>query len=231
MPIDHRHRFVFIHIPKTAGISVMLALQRTKVKLEFNRRNIFPRLLEHPRRVEILRRLRTSSTLGLMTNYVEQHLPASILREFVPDELWTRYYKFGFVRNPWDLCVSSFAYMKRTFETSPEAVARDPDIAYLMTHCDFEEYLRMLPLFSSRGGDMTSYLVDDDERLLVDFVGRFERLEEDFAEICSHLKVSPTLTHENKGERAAYRDYYSDVTKGLVAAYYARDIERFDYAF
>jgi hypothetical protein len=230
MPIDHRHRFIFVHIPKTAGISVMLALQRTRVKLEFNRRNVMPRLLEHPHRVAILRRLREFSTLGTMTNYVEQHLPATVLREFVSDEVWRSYFKFSFVRNPWDLCVSTFYYTKRTFETSPEAAAADPDFAYLIARSDFAGYLRALPLFG-RYADMSSYLVDDDGELLVDFVGRFERIEEDFAEICRRLQVSATLTHENKGDHLGYREYYTPETSELVARHYARDIERFGYEF
>jgi hypothetical protein len=230
MPIDHRHRFIFVHIPKTAGISVMLALQRTRVKLEFNRRNVMPRLLDHPHRVAILRRLREFSTLGTMTNYVEQHLPATVLREFVSDEVWRSYFKFSFVRNPWDLCVSTFYYTKRTFETSPEAAAADPDFAYLIARSDFAGYLRALPLFG-RHADMSSYLVDDDGELLVDFVGRFERIEEDFAEICRRLQVSATLTHENKGDRLGYREYYTPETSELVARHYARDIERFGYEF
>ncbi|MGD0050803.1 MAG: sulfotransferase family 2 domain-containing protein, partial [Vulcanimicrobiaceae bacterium] len=158
MPIEHRRRFIFVHIPKTAGISVMLALQRMRVKLELNRRNVFPRLLEHPHRVAILRRLRDYSALATMTNYVERHLPAVILREFVADDVWRSYFKFAFVRNPWDLCVSTYHYVRRTFETSPAAVAADPDFAYVIARSDFAGYLRALPLFA-RHGDMSSYLV------------------------------------------------------------------------
>jgi len=230
MPVDHRHRFIFVHIPKTAGISVMLALQRTRVKLEFNRRNVLARLLEHPARVEIIQTLREFSTLGTMTNFVEQHLPAVVLRQLVPPEVWGGYYKFSFVRNPWDLCVSSYHYMKHAFETSPELVIHDPDLAAVMAACDFEGYLRALPLFSARG-DMTAYLADDDGQPLVDFVGRFETIEQDFATICARLGVTTSLTHENRGDRADYREYYTAVTRQIVARHYARDIERFEYTF
>jgi hypothetical protein len=76
-------------------------------------------------------------------------------------------------------------------------------------------------------------IVDDQGRNIVDYVGRFENLDVDFAEICSRLGLQPpALGHENRSEgRVDYRTYYCEETRDIVARYFSRDIENFGYNF
>ena len=80
---------------------------------------------------------------------------------------------------------------------------------------------------------MTSMIVDEDGASIVDFVGRFENLQADFAAVCDRIGLHRTgLPHENRSDgRKAYRDYYSEETRDIVARYFKRDIERFGYEF
>ncbi len=77
----------------------------------------------------------------------------------------------------------------------------------------------------------TSCLVDENGKLLVDFVGKFENLDEDFRSICQKVGISARLPHINKSKRTDYRDYYDSETRDLTAQLYAEDIERFGYTF
>lgn len=77
----------------------------------------------------------------------------------------------------------------------------------------------------------TSCLVDESKNLMVDFVGRFENIEEDFRAICRKVGITASLPHVNKSKRTDYRDYYDAETRDLTARLYAEDIERFGYTF
>jgi chondroitin 4-sulfotransferase 11 len=67
----------------------------------------------------------------------------------------------------------------------------------------------------------------------VDFVGRFETLEESFQEVCRRLRVRARLPVKYASRRRSrdYRRFYSARSRALVAERYARDIEMFGYAF
>jgi hypothetical protein len=66
----------------------------------------------------------------------------------------------------------------------------------------------------------------------VDFVGRFERLEEDMAAICAHIGIPyQPLPRENVSKREPYQSYYTPELAELVRQRLAREIEAFGYAF
>ena len=77
----------------------------------------------------------------------------------------------------------------------------------------------------------SEFVTDAEGRVIVDFVGRFERLAEDFAHVCRTIGVEAELPHVNPSRHADYRTYYSDHSRALVAEHFAEDIERFGYRF
>ena len=74
-------------------------------------------------------------------------------------------------------------------------------------------------------------LVDRHDRLLVDFVGRFESVASDFAYVCRVLGLEATLPRENTTRHSDYRSYYDDRLAEEVGRFFAADVERFGYAF
>jgi hypothetical protein len=80
---------------------------------------------------------------------------------------------------------------------------------------------------------VTDYLVDLHGNVLVDFIGRYENIEADFREACRRIGIRPpALVHRRKAEnRSNYRRYYTEATAGLIAAFFKRDIDMFDYSF
>jgi hypothetical protein len=148
----------------------------------------------------------------------------------LPHELYEKLFKFVFVRNPWDLQVSSFHHLKRE---RPQLVAHTPDFASFVRwkldpnrayqfHIDTSIELQ------------SDYLVDLHGNVIVDFIGRYERLHEDFAQACERIGIAtPTLPHrrEAKDRGKDYRSYYDDGLAQLVATRFQRDIELFDYRF
>ena len=171
-------RYVFIHIPKCAGSSIHRALGVLHAQRSF----IGPEAqisLSMPKR----RRCAKSSGLPGM-----------------------RCFKFAFIRNPWDLMVSSYHWWLTYAEIFP---ALHKDIARIREMGSFSVFIRSefgrSMLNEHRGGDLTEWISDGDE-IIVDFVGRYETLNEDWSKVCRALKVPALpLGRENQVVRQDYR--------------------------
>jgi len=205
MLVSHRHRFIFIHTYKTAGTSVRRALEPF---VEARWRN---------------RTARLTHRLGLpFPRTVPLHLTARQARERVPGEVFNRYFKFAFVRNPWDWQVSLYHWMLSHPDHFQHDLIRGLGgfDAYIRWRVDGNVVLQKTLLGDRKG------------RLLVDHVGRMETVHDDFAEICRIVGVSDVrLPHKNRSFSRDYRGYYTDETRELIARAFADDIEAFDYTF
>lgn len=231
MPVSRALSCAFIHVRKTAGTSIVRALEAADPRLDFNDVGLWDILCAHPARRSLLRRLRGFYLIGSANNYPQWHLPAVVVRELIGRRAWDGLFRFAFVRNPWDLVVSAYHFEKH-YVGQRHVASAEPDRAEAVRRSpDFERFVRIYPLLEP--ADMTSMIVDDNDRSMVDFVGRFENLESDFAAICERLGLRGTvLPHENRSQgRRAYREYYTAETRDVVARYFERDIKRFGYAF
>ena len=204
MPICHRHKFIFIHIPKTGGTSIRYALTSAGAELDID-----GKLTESSRTVWL------------------HHLPAMQLRPLVDNKIWQSYFKFGFVRNPWERLVSFYHFHKSRL-TLPSVRRSRPDLASRFDNVNsFEEWL----LNGIVAQPCAFFLCDTDGEQIVDFVGRFESLDEDFSRVCTHLGIRAELPHLKRSDHGDYRQYYSRRLANRVAEHFKADIDRFGYTF
>lgn len=216
MLLSLRYKFLFVHIAKTGGTSVRAALR--------------PYRWKDPYRIPLFLCSRLSSiTHHRLGCKLPRHAKAIAAREMLPRELFDQLFKFAFVRNPWDLQVSSYHHIRR-------------ERPHLLSGInDFETFLRW-KLDSDRKYHyiidtsielQSDYVVDLHGNIIVDYIGRYERLEDDFREACNKIGIRPLALPRKRQakDRTAYKEYYTNATAQLVAQYFERDIEMFGYSF
>jgi hypothetical protein len=154
------------------------------------------------------------------------HKKAFHYEELYPKE-FNNYFKFTFVRNPWDRVVSFYHYqVKRKWDFYPF----NKTIPFKKF---VKEWLRQMPGQTTLNTNSCyDWISDKNDDLLVDFIGKLENFQQDFNAICDTIGIErQKLPHENKSKHKHYTEYYNEETKEIVAKKYAKDIEYFGYKF
>jgi hypothetical protein len=237
--ISSEHNCIFVHVPKTGGTSIEHAIlddlgskpdDKGELLLGPNPdKGCGPRRLNHFTAAEFVKCGRVSR------------------------EVFNAYYKFGFVRDPWDRVVSTYKYLRLGGDFKRFVCDILPNS--LMESDYYGYFVR----------PQHDYLYDSQGNCLVDFVGRFERLYEDFGIVARRVKLNAALPHKNRDAgsgipfasrvrqtafgafalspayiRAAWGDkqvhpspraYYDSESAGVVGELYKLDASTFGYAF
>ena len=206
MIISGLHKFVFVAIPKTGTHSVRRALREHMGPQDMEQVGLF---------------VQRSLPVPDLARIGHGHISLSQLRPHVKPEDFAAFFKFAFVRNPFDRFVSYCAFITRDtgdFERDPQGVMRDvlgsPPHRHILFH------------------PQHSFITDAGGDLLTDYVGRVEQMQRSYDEISERIGIpSSPLEKVNATNRRDYRDYYDDALIEGVAKLYARDLELFGYEF
>ncbi len=155
-----------------------------------------------------------------------KHVRPSAVRAQMTTEEWKRFFKFVFVRNPWDWLFSNFCfnfppllpYLKR-FDVIHAAATWE----LLKIHnqvVDLDGYYQY------------PFVFDADGLCHVDYVGRFETISEDWKAICAQLDHEPCrLPKLNRSTELDYRSVYTEEAIEFVADVLNDDVNRLGYSF
>jgi chondroitin 4-sulfotransferase 11 len=83
----------------------------------------------------------------------------------------------------------------------------------------------------SQANQQVDWITDENGKVFVDTIYRYENLENDFADMRNRIGIQATLPKKNTTKHKNYREYYTEETKKLVAELYKDDIEMFGYVF
>lgn len=214
--ISHHDKCLFVHVPKCAGQSVEIFFLR-RVGLDWQRR------------APLLLRANDVAELGPPRL---AHLKAVeyLEKKWVTADQFDQYFKFTFVRNPWDRIASFYRYLGYD------------------RLCSFSTFVaKHLPAKMEKKAwflcPQADYLYDSEGKLRVNFVGRFETLAADFATVCERMGIPDRqLPHVNDSHKRGpvqrfrrrprpYKEMYDERSRAIVASLYAADVEAFGYSF
>lgn len=153
--------------------------------------------------------------------------------ERVNPRKFARFFKFTFVRNPWDRLVSTYFFLKGGGVNEIDRRFAAENLARYDSFTAFVEgWLSEQNVWSWVHFKPQHYFIcDANLRVRMDFVGRMENIADDFRAICRRLDVTAELKWTNRGDHEPYRHYYTDALRERVAAIYADDIAIFGYRF
>jgi len=157
MPINHEYKFLYIHIPRTAGHSINYAFYNAGLELE---------------------------------GFGNKHILPSALKPKIPE--WDKYWKFAFVRNPFDRLVSRYHHRIQNMGSKA-----------------FAKYGSFTKWFNKNHEKLKPLKAEMEE---MDFIGKYENLYEDFSKVCKHLKIKNCMSKDkaNSSKHVNYKEYYNE---------------------
>lgn len=226
MIVSHTHRYIFIKSLKTAGTSIEAALSAhcqgndivtTLGDYSFNR-DEGGRWVHH----------------AMNSEGFEQHDDAATVKTKLGEELWNSYLKFSITRNPWDRTVSLFFWEKKRNPKTQQARTLWQwlgivDDEHSRLRREFRQFVRE----GAWENNDRFYILGD--RLCVDYMIRYEHLQEDMNTLCQKLGLPdlqmPRLKAGIRNVRGHYSSLYDEETAELVRRKHRYDIELFGYTF
>ncbi len=230
MIISHKYKYIFLKTRKTAGTSIEISLSRfcgqddiitpivPKDEAIRQKLGIFPQNYDNYIRPLELgeEQLEDNHNLGVvqesrLTTKFWHHIPANQIKQRIGEERWNSYFKFCFVRNPWDRAISRYYWSFHKVKSLDESLIRyNPNVNF--------------------------HIYTIDGKVTVDYIGKYESLMEDLAYVCEQLGIPfDKWLPRAKGDSRKDRRHYSEVMTKEQAEYIrekcAAEIELFDYQF
>jgi len=206
MIISHKYKFIFIANGKSGSSSIENILKKYGDK--------FPLSDEE-------------------YDLYNKHIPAIFLKPKLNEEVWNTYFKVSFVRNTWDWVISQFFFnlydkghntlhVKQFNKLSIENI--------LQTYEHIKIFKR--GIYWRDGYFQKDRVCDKNGQIMIDFVGRFENIQNDFNTICDKIGIPKSeLPFLNKSYHTQYKQYYTPDTIKLVGELWKEDIEKFNFKY
>ncbi|MGJ8627681.1 MAG: sulfotransferase family 2 domain-containing protein [Sulfitobacter sp.] len=214
MIISHGRNYIFVHIPKTGGTSMALALEDRAMKDDIM-------LGDTPKALKRRHRVKDVETRGRLW----KHSTLADIEGLVTQNVLTQMFCFTMVRNPWDRIVSYYHWLRdQGFDHPAVHLAKSVTFDAFLADAGMQSALRDTPA--------AQYMRDGQGFERCNAYIRLEHFTEDAAPLAAHLGFELILPMTNQSDRkSAYQSYYSPLTQNIVAECCAEDIARFGYSF
>lgn len=222
--ISHKYKFIFIRVRKTASSSMHIAFSKFCGPLD---------IIAHVGDREEVDMIKNEGYPGEQNNWkylpskksvFYNHIPAFRVREMIAEqgkEMWDDYFKFCFERNPWDKVISQYWFHHNRSQYAKK------DLNDFIMH-------NTLPRFS----DWRLYTEETDDTVLVDYVGRYDKMDEEFEFIRDRLKLPQPIQMPKKRLKGwtrkdfrHYKEVLNAEQRNRISKVFHKEINAFGYEY
>jgi chondroitin 4-sulfotransferase 11 len=201
------HKFLYVAVPKTATTAIEHHITHS----------LKPRFWTHvyvPQEGD--------------KHHPHKHSKSVELRKLIPE--YDTYFKFGFVRNPFDKFVSWYCYLTQSLNSTVSQKLHKTAYGDDYLSGSFLDFCKFAPEWIF--GNSYSFLCNEWGQLDMDFVGKYENFDEDVKLVMDKIDISTEdLKPKNQSNHKHYTQYYNNETKQIVANRFELDIKMFGYEF
>ena len=234
MIISHKYKYIFLKTTKTAGTSIEISLSRfcgendiitpltstdEKIRQELgispqNYENYSRPLDPWEYRLSDLQSLVTQRKIPQVTTTFYNHMSASRVKKAIGSRIWYRYFKFCFVRNPWDKAISRYYW---NMKKQGKEVSLDNCLQNNNLNDNFEIYTMK-------------------NCVAVDYVAKYENLMEELETICQKLNIPfdhwlPKAKGNVRRDKRHYSEVLTPEQADFIRQKCRQEIELFGYEF
>ena len=213
MLVSHTHKFIYLKTRKTAGTSVEayfdqfclppnelhgqhdLVGRQSKYGICSGRNN--------------LTHIEPNIDADVQAYSVYNHMTAEELKQELGNEIWSSYFKFCVVRNPWDRAISMFWFKDSLLIYKLE---QNPDLSFDEIIKQFEYWSGTVP--NKRWVEPDYNIWSIDGQCIVDDVVRYETINEDCARLSlkfgKEFTELPRYKTESRKQKHPYQSYYTN---------------------
>jgi len=228
MPISHKHKILFIHVPKCAGTTVEQILDMSTVK------NLFATSCP-TKEIECIYSFENFSEIEKKRCQLKnpQHYTYKELKKILPPDVINTYYKFAIVRNPYTRLASAYMFAKIKQSLMKKRFSdRFPSFSEFVNTQLYVDYETRLYDYDGHLETQTSFL--ESENGSFNELNRIFKFEQDLPECLSMLKAKTRINFDVHSRKSTYdkpiQELYDFNTQEIVYNFYKDDFINFGYS-
>lgn len=189
--VNHDLKAIYIHIHKTGGTTMAMNLKK-----HYNFQTYYLRRPDHSQFCFDKKKKKYINYENRIHGIINYYKTSKFINRKMNmnQEKWQTYFKFCFIRNPYDRMISAWNHVNR-FNIPFK------NFMNLKNTCNDVEYMHMfMPQYRS--------MINEKAKLCIDYIGHFETFEEDFQTILKKLNVLSKHNIQEKLNSRNHKPFY-----------------------
>lgn len=255
LSISDKHKAIFYHIHKTGGTYIKFILEHyydfncflTNINLKKKHISIIEKfqkeryLTIEKTQVDIneLIDVKTNFFKLIIMNKMTGNLGTIINLQDISLEKWQTYFKFTFVRNPYDKVISSYEFYKqKKFDNKINQAILKPECTFTEFYTNFLKYDTDLFIHTHAYESQYNMIKNTINDIQIDYVAKYENINEEIINILKKIGIPKYTKHlhlideqykTNTSKKNKITTYFTEESLETINILFHDDFEHFGY--